>query len=62
MYCDVENSEFQTPSVITGDEKRPDIVVVKGKLYMILELTVGFETNMRKNTEWKFINYKDLIT
>ena len=62
VYCDIENSEFLTPSVITGDEKRPDIVVVKEKLCMILELTVGFETNIQKNTERKGNHYKDLIT
>ena len=40
VYCDVNNSEFQTPSVITGNDKRPDIVVLKDKTCMILELTV----------------------
>ena len=49
VYCDVNNSEFQTPSVITGNDKRPDIVVLKDKTCMILELTVGFETNILKN-------------
>ena len=29
---------------------------------MILELTVGFETNIQKNTERKGNHYKDLIT
>ena len=28
---------------------------------MVLELTVGFETNMKKNTERKLNHYKDLI-
>ena len=28
---------------------------------MILELTVGFETNLRRNSERMFKNYKDLI-
>ena len=31
VYCDVNNAEFQTPSVLTGDDKRPDIVVMKGE-------------------------------
>ena len=62
VYCDIESSEFHTPSVITGDEKRPDIVIIKENLCMILELTVGFETNMQKNTERKGIHYKDLIS
>ena len=62
MYCDVENSEFQTPSIITGDEKRPDIVAIKDNRCMILELTVGFETNIEKNIERKRASYEELIT
>ena len=62
VYCDIESSDFHTPSVITGNEKRPDIVIMKEKLCMILELTVGFETNMQKNTERKELHYKDLIS
>ena len=61
VYCDVNNSEFQTPSVITGNNKRPDIVVLKDKTCMILELTVGFETNILKNSKRKLENYKDLV-
>ena len=48
LYCDVENSEFPTPSVITGDQERPDLVVMKGNQCLILELTIGFETNLEK--------------
>ena len=62
VYCDIDNAEFQTPCVITGDEMRPDIVVIKEDLCMILELTVGFETNMKKNMERKGNHYKDLIS
>ena len=61
VYCDVNNSEFQTPSVITGNDKRPDIVVLKDKTCMILELTVGFEKNILKNSKRKLENYKDLV-
>ena len=61
FYCDVDNSEFQTPSIITGNKNRSDIVILKGNLCLILELTVGFETNLRRNSERKFKNYKDLI-
>ena len=61
VYCDVENTEFQTPSVITGDQERPDIVVIKDKSCKVLELTVGFETNMLKNSQRKTERYKNLI-
>ena len=58
----MENTEFQTPSVITGDEQRPDLVVIKDKACKVLELTVGYETNMLKNSKRKTERYKDLIT
>ena len=60
VYCDINNAEFQTPSVIMGDDKRSDIVM-KGKTCMILELMVGFETNLLKNSKRKFGNDKDLV-
>ena len=61
VYCDVDGTEFQSPSVITGEIKRPDIVVMKGKECRILELTVGFETNMVKNSDRKKKHYADLV-
>ena len=61
MYCDVENTEFLTPAIITGDSERPDIVVIKDKECKVLELTVGFETNILKNSERKKKKYTDLI-
>ena len=61
VYCDIENSEFLTPSVITGDMERPDIVVIKDRKCMLLELTVGFETNLEKNSKRKIERYRNLI-
>ena len=62
VYCDINDSEFQNPSIITGDNERPDLVVVKDKKCYVLELTVGFETNIRKNSERKQKKYANLIT
>ena len=62
VYCDVSDSEFQNPSVITGDAKRPDIVIIKERECKVLELTVGFETNLKKNSDRKQKHYADLIT
>ena len=59
VHADLERCS--SPSVITGDDLRPDIVVIKGKLLYILELTVGFETNISKNAERKEQKYSDLI-
>ena len=61
VYCDVPGLDFQNPSVITGDVERPDIVLLKEKVCFVLELTVGFETNIQKNSERKRNKYADLI-
>ena len=51
VYVDLPG--FITPSVITGDELRPDLLLaIENKLY-ILELTVGFETNLKINSDRK---------
>ena len=61
VYCDVADTEFLTPSIITGDSERPDIVIMKDKECKVVELTVGFETNILKNSKRKEARYKDLI-
>ena len=55
MFCTM-------PSIITGDIYRPDILVINPdeSLYVV-ELTVGFETNLRNNVERKHAKYRDLI-
>ena len=52
---------FHSPSIITGDNFRPDLVFVSpdNKIY-ILELTVGFETNLEVNAERKRAKYQSL--
>ena len=52
---------YSSPLIITGDDLRPDIVVIKGNLLYILEPTVGFETNISKNAERKKQKYGGLI-
>ena len=59
VYCDLD--QFQSPSVITGEEKRPDMVLVKDQSLFILELTVGFETNIEKNSVRKNDSYTNLL-
>ena len=48
--------------IITGDNFRPDLVFVSpdNKIY-ILELTVGFETNLEVNAERKRAKYQSLM-
>ena len=45
---------FINPSAITGDNLRPDLLLVLLNNFLyILELTVGFESNNRKNSHRK---------
>jgi hypothetical protein len=44
LYADLPG--YISPSVITGDELRPDLLItLENKCIYILELTVGFESN-----------------
>jgi hypothetical protein len=51
---------YKSPSIITGDIYRPDLLLSTstGTLY-IVELTVGFESNLQKNVEHKNQNIKN---
>ena len=53
---------FLTPSVITGDSLRPDLLLeVHSKCLYILELTIGYETNLTSNIARKDRKYQDLF-
>ena len=58
----VDLPSFPSPSLITGDSLRPDLALISpdNTLY-ILELTVGFETNIEVNNKRKAIKYGPLI-
>ena len=60
LYADIPG--FSSPCVVTGEEQRPDIVIKINDSLWILELTVGFETNIRKNYDRKLTNYEKLIS
>ncbi len=61
MYVDLPG--FISPSVITGDELGPDLLLtIENKILYILELTVGFETNLKTNSDRKHEKYLTLIT
>ena len=45
-FVDIEG--YPNPLVITGDEQRADFAIVKDYNLLLLELTVGFETNIKK--------------
>ena len=60
LYVDLPG--YKSPSIVTGDTYRPDLLLSTstGVLYVV-ELTVGFESNLQKNVERKKSKYKELI-
>ena len=60
IYADLPS--FPNPSVITGDDYRPDLLILtKDSCLCILELTVGYKTNLRNNINRKRLKYEKLI-
>ena len=58
-YADIP--EFRNPSILTGDVYRPDLLLVTpDKSLYIVELTIGYETNLHKNVVRKREKYQDL--
>ena len=52
---------FASPSLITGDSLRPDLLLeVHNKCFYILELTIGYESNLSSNVVHKDRKYQDL--
>ena len=53
---------FSSPSLITGDSLRPDLMLVLNNTTVyVLELTVGFESNIKLNSDRKANKYHPLI-
>ena len=48
--------------IINGESLRPDMLLrIEDKCLYIIELTVGFETNLERNAERKEIKYRPLL-
>ena len=61
MQAFVDIKGYPNPSFITGDEQRPDFAIVKSDNLLLLELTVGFETNIKKNFDREAKRYQQLL-
>ena len=60
LYADVNG--FLNPSIITGENYRPDLLfLIQSKCLYVLELTVGFESNLTNNAVRKRAKYLNLI-
>ena len=61
LYADLPS--FPSPSLITGDSLRPDLVLVLNNTTVyLLELTVGFQSNNKVNSDRKAAKYHPLLT
>ena len=60
LYADLPG--FKCPSIITGDTFRPDLLLLTpNKSLYVVELTVGFETNLHNNVDRKNAKYLCVI-
>ena len=53
---------YPNPSIITGNEQRPDFAIVKSDNLLLLGLTVSFETNIKKKFDRKAKHYQQLLS
>ena len=62
IYADLLS--FPSPCLITGDAFRPDLILYNkhNNKLRILELTVGFESNLKINSDRKLSKYRPLLT
>ena len=59
IYADIPG--YLSPSIITGENLRPDLLLKTNNNYLyILELTVGFESNLDTNATRKHSKYASL--
>ena len=60
LYVDLPG--YLSPSVLTGESLRLDMFLsIEDKCLYIIELTVGFETNLERNSQRKEIKYRHLL-
>ena len=44
IYIDIPG--YKCPTMITGENQRPDLIVISSNKLYLLELTAGYETNI----------------
>jgi len=60
LYVDLPG--YLSPCIIMGDSLRPDMILSTADKLYIIELTVGFETNLANNARRKELKYRSLVT
>ena len=60
LYADIPG--FISPSTLSGDSHRPDLILsTTNDCLYVLELTVGFESNLQNNITRKRTKYKETV-
>ena len=58
----VDLPQYRSPSLVTGDDLRPDMLIsTPSNAIYVLELSVGFETNLDNNADRKVSKYRYLL-
>ena len=61
LYVDLPG--YLSPCIVTGNSLRPDILLsTADNILYIIELTVGFETNLNNNAHRKELKYRPLLS
>ena len=56
-----DHDDFDSPCMITGHSLRPDMLIIFNQTLYIIELTVGFESNVNSNSLRKMRKYSELV-
>ena len=59
IYIDIPG--YKCPTMITGENQRPDLIVILNNKLYLLELTAGYETNTYLNSKRTKENYRALM-
>ena len=59
LFADLD--DFDSPCMITGHSLRPDMLIIFNQTLYIIELTVGFESNVNSNSLRKMRKYSELV-
>ena len=57
----VDLPQYLSPCLITGDDLCPHMLISSSDTLCLIELSMGFETNLNNNTSRKFQKYRHLL-
>ena len=62
LYFYFDLPQYLSPSLVAGDDLHPDMLIsTPSNTLYVLEMSVGFETNLDNNARRKFTKYRYLL-